>query len=113
MFFFVKGLYDKDYDENDLHGESHNNKKDDNELLEDRYHADKDLITQIMLTNIMLTNIMLTKIFGTEIIMSKILISNIFFDEYPYYRYQNDKDLYEKDDEKVELGRFQRQRQRQ
>ena len=41
--FVVKGLYDKDYDENDLHNESHNNKDDDNELREDRYHADKDL----------------------------------------------------------------------
>ena len=40
--FVVKGLYDKDYDENDLHDESHNNKDDDNELREDRYHADKD-----------------------------------------------------------------------
>ena len=41
--FVVKGLYDKDYDENDLHDESHNNKDDDNELREDRYHDDKDL----------------------------------------------------------------------
>ena len=41
--FVVKGLYDKDYDENDLHDESHNNKYDDNELREDRYHDDKDL----------------------------------------------------------------------
>ena len=46
-----------------------------------------------------------------KLAMTKIMIVNIFFDEDPYYRDQNDKDLLDKDDEKVGCGRFQRQRQ--
>ena len=37
----------------------------------------------------------------SKIAMTKIMITNIFFDEDPYYRDQNDKDLLDKDDEKV------------
>ena len=62
--------------------------------------------TDIMLTKIFVKQIRLTKIHWTEIIMSKIamtkiMITNIFFDEDPYYMDQNDKDLLDKDDEKV------------
>ena len=46
-----------------------------------------------------------------KLAMTKIMIVNNFFDEDPYYRDQNDKDLLDKDYEKVGCGRFQRQRQ--
>ena len=68
--------------------------------------------TDIMMTKIFIKQIRLTKIHWTEIgRMTKIMITNIFFDEDPYYRDQNDKDLLDKDYEKVGCGRFQRQRQ--
>lgn len=74
------------------------------------------MLTKIFIKQIMLTNIMLIKIYGTEIIMSrivmtKIMITSIFFDVDPYYRDQNDNNLHDKDDEKVDYSRLQRQKQ--